>query len=59
MRVSGRDRDLTIVLVPLILAVVVAAALAGGDTRKLFGRVERHLWDAIHQAGAWVVSLLS
>lgn len=57
MRTSGKGSDLTVLAVPLIVLVVVAAAMAG-DPGKFVMRVERTLWGVVADVGRWVSALL-
>lgn len=58
MRVSGRDSDLTVIFVPLVILVAVGVALAG-DPAKVFGAAERTLWQIVNGIGAWLAGLFS
>jgi len=57
MRTSGKGSDLTVLVVPLIVLIAVAAGLAG-DPGKLVGRTERALWSLVQSVGQWLSSLL-
>jgi hypothetical protein len=58
MRTSGKGSDLFVVAVPVLLLVLAGVALAG-DSRRLFASIERSLWRAVYQVGAWVASLFA
>jgi hypothetical protein len=58
MRTSGKDSDLAVIAVPVLLLVVAGVALAG-DPGKFFSTVENHLWHGVESVGRWISSLLS
>ena len=58
MRTSGNERDLFVVVVPLLVLVFTGLALAGG-TGSVLSRVESQLWDVAQHVGAWVAALFS
>ena len=58
MRVSGRDSDLIVFLVPLVILIAIGVALAG-DPGQFFGTAERRLWQVVNGIGEWLAGLFS
>jgi hypothetical protein len=58
MRTSGADRDTIVILIPVIILVAVGVVLSG-DSRSVFGTLERQLWRAVEGLGGWLGSFLS
>ena len=58
MRTSGRQSELMILLVPLVL-LVGAAVVFTGDPGQFFPTLEKNLWSAVRTVGTWVSGLFS
>jgi len=58
MRTSGKQSDLTILIVPLALLIGAAVAFTGGPD-QFFPTIEKHLWSAVRTVGDWVSGLFS
>jgi hypothetical protein len=58
MRTSGRQNDLFVLLVPLVL-LIGAAVVFTGDPDQFFPTVEKHLWSMVRTVGNWVSGLFS
>ncbi len=57
IRTSGKQSDLGLILVPLVVLIAIGAGLAG-DPGKFFTQAERTLWGVVESVGQWVSSLL-
>jgi len=57
MRTSGKQFDIGLILVPLVLLLGVGAALTG-DPGNFLAKAERTLWGVVESLGQWVSSLL-
>lgn len=58
MRTSGRQSDLMVLLIPLVLLVGAAVAFTG-DPDQFFPTLEKNLWSAVRTVGDWVSGLFS
>jgi hypothetical protein len=58
LRTSGKQNDLAILVIPLVLVVGTAVLFAGGPDR-FFPTIEKHLWNAVRTVGEWLSGLFS
>jgi hypothetical protein len=58
MRTSGKESDLAVLLIPLVLLIVAGLAFTT-DGAQFFPALEKQLWSAVHAVGRWVSALFS